>query len=176
MVGIRGPRGSEADSMIHAVWEAEVKKFSLTAIGRRHLDTARRVTSGRSANTVYGGHEHVLRQTVIALAAGQELNEHLNPGEATVLVLNGRIRLATQTDRWDGRDGDLLVVPPGLYAVRATEDSVVLLTVAKTDRLQQRPDAGSATREVPEPKAEDEVPVSGYELDEVAAPALSEKG
>ena len=95
-----------------------MKKFSLTAIGRRHLDTARRVTSGRSANTVYGGHEHVLRQTVIALAAGQELNEHLNPGEATVLVLSGRIRLATQADRWDGRDGDLLVVPPGLYSVR----------------------------------------------------------
>ncbi|WP_348272912.1 cupin domain-containing protein [Arthrobacter crystallopoietes] len=147
----------------------------MTAIGRRHLDTARRVTSGRSASTVYGGHEHVLRQTVIALAAGQELNEHLNPGEATVLVLTGRIRLATQADRWDGRDGDLLVVPPGLYSVMATEDSVVLLTVAKTDRLHQRPDAGSAVREMLEPKEEGDLPVSGSDLDETAAPALSEK-
>ncbi|WP_346764126.1 cupin domain-containing protein [Arthrobacter crystallopoietes] len=147
----------------------------MTAIGRRHLDTARRVTSGRSASTVYGGHEHVLRQTVIALAAGQELNEHLNPGEATVLVLTGRIRLATQADRWDGRDGDLLVVPPGLYSVMATEDSVVLLTVAKTDRLHQRPDANSAVREVLEPKETGDLPVSGYEVDETAAPALSEK-
>ncbi|WP_335644124.1 cupin domain-containing protein [Arthrobacter crystallopoietes] len=147
----------------------------MTAIGRRHLDTARRVTSGRSANTVYGGHEHVLRQTVIALAGGQELNEHLNPGEATVLVLSGRIRLFTQTDNWDGRDGDLLVVPPGLYSVRATEDSVVLLTVAKTDRLHQHREDESAVGEVPEPVAEGEAPVSGYELDEAAAPALSEK-
>lgn len=161
--------------MVHAVWEAEVKKFSLTAIGRRHLDTAKRVTSGRSANTVYGGHEHVLRQTVIALAAGQELNEHLNPGEATVLVLSGRIRLATQADNWDGRDGDLLVVPPGLYSVRATEDSVVLLTVAKTDRLHQRPVEDSAVRDLPEPVKEGDVPVSGYDLDETEASALSEK-
>lgn len=111
-----------------------MKKFSLTAIGRGHLDTARRVASGRSANTVYGGHEHVLRQTVIALAEGRELNEHLNPGEATLFVLQGRLRLATQSDHWDGRSGDLLVVPPGTYSVSALEDCAALLTVAKIDR------------------------------------------
>ena len=72
-----------------------MKKFSLTALARRHLGTARHASSGRSANTVYGGHEHVLRQTVIALTEGRELNEHLNPGEATVFVLHGRVRLAT---------------------------------------------------------------------------------
>ena len=31
------------------------------------------------SHTVYGGHEHVLRQTLIALAAGQSLEEHANP-------------------------------------------------------------------------------------------------
>ncbi|WP_458040500.1 MULTISPECIES: LuxR family transcriptional regulator [Bacteria] len=111
-----------------------MKKFSLTAIGRVHLDTARRVASGRSANTVYGGHEHVLRQTVIGLVGGQQLNEHLNPGEATVFVLQGRIGMATDVDHWDGRVGDLLIAPPGMYSVTAVEDSAVLLTVAKTDR------------------------------------------
>jgi len=35
------------------------------------------------AHTVYGGHEHVLRQTVIALVGGSRLEEHENPGEAT---------------------------------------------------------------------------------------------
>ena len=39
---------------------------------------------GRSAKTVYGGREHLLRQTVIALKAGEKLAEHGNPGEATV--------------------------------------------------------------------------------------------
>ena len=60
-------------------------------------------TSGRAAHTAVGGHEHVLRQTVIALRAGQALAEHENPGEATVHVLRGRVRLVAGTDSWDGR-------------------------------------------------------------------------
>lgn len=111
-----------------------MKKFSLTAMGRRHLDNAGRVASGRSASTVFGGNEHVLRQTVIALSQGRELNEHLNPGEATVVVLQGRVRLCAQEGEWEGRIGDLLVVPPGSCSIHAIEDSALLLTVAKTDR------------------------------------------
>lgn len=111
-----------------------MKKFSLTALGRRHLETAGTVGSGRSASTVYGGHEHILRQTVIALKAGQELNEHVNPGEATVVVMSGRISLSSVGESWEGRGVDLLVVPQGFYAVKALEDSVLVLTVAKTDR------------------------------------------
>lgn len=123
-----------------------MKKFSLTAIGRRHLQTAQRVASGRSANTVYGGHEHVLRQTVIALVGGKTLKENLNPGEATVFVLRGRIRLATEADSWDGSVGDLLIVPRDPYSVAAVEDSIVLLTVAKTDRAYKRSEQLSSDR------------------------------
>ena len=47
-----------------------MQKESLTALVRHHLATARTASSGRSAHTVYGGHEHVLRQTLIALRAG----------------------------------------------------------------------------------------------------------
>lgn len=39
---------------------------------RGQLDIARAASSGRSAHTVYGGHEHILRQTMIALRAGSE--------------------------------------------------------------------------------------------------------
>lgn len=145
-----------------------MKKFSLIALGRRHLDTARRATSGRSANTVFGGHEHVLRQTVIALTVEQELSEHLNPGEATIFVLSGRVRLSAQGDHWDARVGDLLVVPAGLYSVRATEDSVILFTVAKTDRRYQiphqnvsveRPQAQQDERPVALQKQQDGIPI-----------------
>ena len=66
---------------------------SLTALARRQLELAHAASSGRSSCTVYGGREHQLRQTVIALIAGQTLNEHENPGEATVHVLHGRVRL-----------------------------------------------------------------------------------
>lgn len=108
-----------------------MQKRSLEALGRELLDRARVGDAGRAADTVYGGHEHTLRQTVIALTAGTGLSEHENPGEATVHVLSGRVRLVAGSDAWDGRVGDLLIVPPGRHSLEAAEDSVVLLTVAK---------------------------------------------
>ena len=108
-----------------------MEKLSLTANGRAQLAHARQHPSGRAAETVYGGHEHVLRQTVIALTAGRWLDEHENPGEATVHVLQGRVRLHAGADSWDGLPGDLLIVPASRHSMEAIEDAVVLLTVAK---------------------------------------------
>jgi quercetin dioxygenase-like cupin family protein len=89
-----------------------MQKLSLDALAREQLEAARRATAGRAAQTVFGGHEHVVRQTVIAVLRGRSLAEHVNPGEATVHVLRGRVRLATtDTASWDGRQGDLIVVP-----------------------------------------------------------------
>ena len=39
------------------------------------------------------------------------LAEHENPGEATLVVLGGRVRLVGPTGAWEGRQGDLLVIP-----------------------------------------------------------------
>jgi quercetin dioxygenase-like cupin family protein len=106
------------------------QKFSLTATVLEHLETARRDASGRSSQTVYGGHEHVLRQTVIALTKGQSLREHNSPGEATIHVLTGRVRLSAGEVSWDGKAGDLIVIPNERHALLAIEDAAVLLTVA----------------------------------------------
>ena len=111
-----------------------VQKSSLDALARELLAAATVSSSGRAARTVHGGHEHVLRQTVIALAAGQTLAEHENPGEATVHVLHGRIRLVAGAHSWEGRKGDLLIVPLASHSLEADENSAVLLTVAKTGR------------------------------------------
>ncbi len=110
---------------------AVMNKISLTALAREHLQAARASNSGRSAHTVYGGHEHSLRQTLIALTAGSGLDEHESPGEATLHVLQGRVRLTDSSTGWDGSPGDHLVIPPTRHALHADEDSVVLLTVVK---------------------------------------------
>jgi quercetin dioxygenase-like cupin family protein len=108
-----------------------VQKMSLEALAHTQLELATAAPSGRSAHTVFGGHEHVLRQTLIALTVGTSLSEHENPGEATVQVLSGRVRLLAGADSWDGREGDLIVIPAARHSLEAAENAVVLLTVAK---------------------------------------------
>lgn len=108
-----------------------MQKTSLTALGRTELSLALDATSGRSAKTVYGGHERMLRQTVIAMRAGTTLAEHQNPGEATVFVLSGRVELTAGDVSWSGWNGDLIIVPEAPHSVTAVEDAVVMLTVVK---------------------------------------------
>lgn len=106
-------------------------KLSLVATARELARKAGDSGSGRAAHTVFGGHDHTLRQTVIVLVAGESLSEHENPGEATVHVLSGRVRLSGGQTSWEGRSGDLIAVPQERHSLEALEDSAVLLTVAK---------------------------------------------
>jgi quercetin dioxygenase-like cupin family protein len=107
------------------------KKMSLEALARELSARAESDSTGRSSTTVFGGHERVLRQTLMAIAAGRSMSEHENPGEATLLVFQGRVRVITEDASWDGRSGDMIVIPDARHSVEAVENSVVLLTVAK---------------------------------------------
>ncbi len=106
-----------------------MESMSLTALAEEHLAKAKEGSAGRSATTVHGRHDFVLRQTLIALCEGTALAEHDSPEEATLQVLRGRVRMRAGEDVWEGGTGELLVIPPARHDLAALEDSVVLLSV-----------------------------------------------
>ncbi len=108
-----------------------MQKLSLDALARELLEQAAATAAGRAAQTVIGGHERILRQAVIAMVKNATLAEHASPGEASVYVMRGRVVLEASGERWEGRDGDLLIVPDAPHSLRALQDAAVLLTVGK---------------------------------------------
>ena len=111
-----------------------MQKLSLDALANELLGRAvggGKASDRRESRTVVGGHEKALRQTVIALAKDAALAEHASPGEATILVLRGRVSLAAGAESWEGREGDLLIIPDAPHSLTALADSAVLLTVVK---------------------------------------------
>lgn len=103
---------------------------SLTGLVQDQLALAREASSGRASVTVYGGREHRLRQTLIALRAGERLGEHDAPDEATLQVLEGSVVLHAGSERWEGSVADLVVIPPQRHDLEALTDAAVLLTVS----------------------------------------------
>ncbi|WP_424529938.1 cupin domain-containing protein [Sphaerisporangium viridialbum] len=108
-----------------------LRKFSLDELAGRLLDRAAGSAGGHAAEGVVGGRERVLRQILIGMVKGSALREHESPGEATVHVLRGRVGLASGETSWEGRAGDLLLVPDARHSLEAFEDSAILLTVVK---------------------------------------------
>jgi len=108
--------------------------LSLTALADEQVAAARASAAGRSAHTIHGGQTHALRQTVLALLAGRALGEHESPGEATLQVLAGRVRLSAGDNSWEAATGDYLVIPGARHDLAAIDDCAVLLTVVTAVR------------------------------------------
>ncbi|MEZ0580542.1 cupin domain-containing protein [Nocardioides sp. MH1] len=108
----------------------KVETRSLTSLAEELCATADAASSGRASTTIYGGQGRDLRQTVIALADGRRLGEHESPGEATLQVLRGEVRLHAGDETWDGAVGDYVHIPARRHDLEALSDAVVLLTVA----------------------------------------------
>ena len=88
-------------------------------------------TSGRSARTLHGGKDNALRQTVVVMLAGHRMDEHVSPGEATMLLLAGSVRIHTADRQIDVGEGEFVVIPRDRHSVDALEDTAFLLTVIK---------------------------------------------
>jgi quercetin dioxygenase-like cupin family protein len=114
-----------------------MESMSLSRLADEQLEAARSARAGRSALTVHGGHDHLLRQTLMALVAGTDMGEHNSPGQATLQVVRGRVRVSTADESWEGGPGDLLVIPAERHGLHADEDAVVLLTVLADSRGAQ---------------------------------------
>jgi quercetin dioxygenase-like cupin family protein len=95
------------------------------------LDAARGASSGRASHLLVGGPESVMTQTVIALSAGAALGEHLNPGQATLWVLEGEVELVAGDERVTAQAGDLVEIPPSRHSLEAGTDAVLVLTAVK---------------------------------------------
>ncbi|WP_059013490.1 cupin domain-containing protein [Streptomyces specialis] len=99
---------------------------NLTALADEHLALARRAEHGRSAHLFL--HDGPLRQSVIALTEGSELEEHNAPPAASLQVLRGQVRLRTDEGTVDLSAGQVMRVPQARHSLAALSDSVVLLT------------------------------------------------
>ena len=71
-------------------------------------------------------------QLAIRLSAGGSLPDHENPGEATLLVLEGVVRFVEVGSGTvhELRTGDLFTVPNARHRVEADEESLLLLNFA----------------------------------------------
>lgn len=105
----------------------------LAEVAAAELAAAKEASAGRAARTLHGGRHHALRQTVVALRDGAALDDHESPGEATLQVLQGRVRLTAPDGDVEAGRGELVVIPPTRHGLVALEDAAVLLTVVKVE-------------------------------------------
>jgi quercetin dioxygenase-like cupin family protein len=103
----------------------------LGELGTQLLDQAETAHAGRAAATVHAAPATGLSQVLLALRAGEQLADHANPGDATLQVLSGRVRLTAGQQGWDLTEGNTILIPHERHAVHADLDSVVLLTVVR---------------------------------------------
>jgi quercetin dioxygenase-like cupin family protein len=114
--------------------------LDLDAAGDRLLDEARAMSSGRAARTLTPGAHGPLKQTLVALTAGVELHEHVANGTATIHLLRGTATMNFQEGAVDLHGGQWAPIPAARHDLRASDDTVALITVASSAERPARDD------------------------------------
>ena len=85
---------------------------------------------GHSRQTETLAREGGVSLLVMAMDAGDELNEHKAKGAVTVQLLRGHALLTAAGQEFDLREGQLVFMQPAVsHSVRAEAQSVIVLTV-----------------------------------------------
>ena len=108
--------------------------LDLEAAAEDLLAEAHGLASGRSARTLTPGNGVALKQTLLALTAGQRLQDHVAPGPTTLVGVVGDAVL-----RHDAGDVPLVAghwapCPTEPHSVVAETDTVLLITVVPQPR------------------------------------------
>ena len=106
----------------------------LGAAGAALLARAADAPNGRATQLVHAASDAGLSQVLLALREGRELSDHANPGEATLQVLSGRVRLSAGDEAWTVSAGEHVAIPRRRHAVFAEQDSVALLTIVRVSQ------------------------------------------
>ena len=104
--------------------------LDLGAEGERLLDQARGMSAGRAARTLTPGVHVALKQTLVALRGGVELDEHQANGPATIQLLRGSATMHSQEGAVPLQGGQWADIPDAPHTLHAGEDTIALITVA----------------------------------------------
>ncbi len=103
--------------------------LDLHAAADELLAEASQLRAGRSARTLTPGSGAPLKQTLLALRAGQRLQDHLAPGPTTLVGIRGTAVLTADKAAVTLTDGVWASCPVGPHSLEAISDAVVLITV-----------------------------------------------
>jgi quercetin dioxygenase-like cupin family protein len=107
------------------------------------LQSAKTTPAGRAGRTLTPGAGAALKQSLLALAAGQSLADHESPAAATLQVISGTVRMTGGGPHdIELHEGDHTAIPPVRHGLEAVDDAVVLLSVTQGPRPDV-PDADS---------------------------------
>jgi quercetin dioxygenase-like cupin family protein len=107
----------------------DVLVFDLGGEREHAEDAALLKRGGRNARTLIK--DGPLRVTLVAVAAGGTIAEHVAEGPITVLPVRGRIRFTVHGRHHDLEPGRMLAAGPGIrHSVSSDEGGAFLLTVA----------------------------------------------
>lgn len=127
-----GHRSHDVDAEVHAPRRVPTEvegPLDLHAAADDLLVEAGQLRAGRSARTLTPGSGAPLKQTLLALTAGQRLQDHLAPGPTTLLGIRGTAVLSADQASLTLTDGVWASCPVGPHSLEAVSDAVVLITV-----------------------------------------------